>query len=332
MTRMSSHVGWLLAIALVCSTTIPAPVSGQETATDPESADEYLEAFNELEGNETFEEYSEFEVIRAQSVSSVQIGDFSDEKAERIRIVYEMLITFEEAYELSQNGSRAESIETANETAALARELRDRGGEQYATLAELALERFYLNQGEALHESAQETNETRATLSLMNSAATAYQRAGASDEYSSLVVQRERLRTAFVNDIETLNDTTEASYAFLENCADDCGSPTSVLETHSISVFSKYASARENVDKLDAAAEITADHGLVERRERVASMRERTESAVVSFALASVILMLGVTLAIALVAMVVAHRLAAWARDIEDANVGNIVTEEVIDE
>ena len=317
-----------LAVLLVCLSVV-APAAATATAQEsssPESADEFLEAFRALEGQEAFEEYSEFEVVRAQAVSAVQVGDFGDAKAERMALVYDALVTFDDAYQLSQNGSRARSIERANRTSAVLADLRSAGGSQYAALTGVALDRFYQNQGEALHESALATNDTRERLSLMDSAATAYQRGGAVQEYSNLVVQRQRLQSTYASDVETLNESVAAGETFFSECGDACGSPVSALTTHTTSVFGLYGDARQTDGRLATAASLTAEHGLDDRAETVTSMQSQSGSAVSSLAIASAMLSLGFALAVALVAMLVAHRLSAWARDVEDSQVGDIVT------
>ncbi|WP_135827745.1 hypothetical protein [Halorussus halobius] len=317
-----------LAVVLICLSVV-APAATTATAQEdssPETADEFLDAFRGLEGQEAFEEYSEFEVVRAQAVSAVQVGEFGDDKAERMALVYDALVTFDEAYQLSQNGERAASIERANETSTLLDDLRSAGGSQYAALTGVALDRFYQDQGEALHESALATNDTRERLSLMDSAATAYQRGGAVQEYSNLVVQRQRLQSTYESDVETLNESVAAGETFLSECGDACGSPVSALTTHTTSVFGLYGDARETDGRLATAGDLTAEHGLADRSETVASLQDQSGDAVTSLAIASAALSLGFALAVALVAMLVAHRLAAWARDVEDSQIDDIVT------
>ncbi|UPW02280.1 hypothetical protein M0R88_09360 [Halorussus gelatinilyticus] len=330
MTETHKRARCAFAIAVICWSLV-APAAATQTQTEessPETADEFLDAFRGLEGHPAFQEYSEFEVVRAQAVSTVQVGTFTDAKAERMRLVYEVLVTFDEAYNLSQSGSRIESLERANRTEALVADLRAAGGSQYAALTTLALDRFYQNQGEALHQAALATNDTRSRLDLMKSAATAYKRGGAVQQYSNLVVQRERLQATYQTDVETLNESVAAAGEFLDSCRESCDSAVGALTTHTLSVFDRYASARAASDRLVTAADVTAEHGLSDRAERISEMRERTQSAVASLALASAMLALGFAAAVALVAGLFAHRLTAWARDVDDAQIGDIVATE----
>lgn len=331
MTATHKRARCAFAALLVCWSLVAPVAATQQDESSPETADEYLDAFRELEGHEAFQEYSEFEVVRAQAVSAVQVGTFTDAKAERMKLVYEVLVTFDEAYNLSTSGSRIESLERANETAALLADLRAAGGSQYAALTKIALDRFYRDQGQSLHEKALAANDTRTKLRLMDEAATAYQRGGAVDQYSNLVVQRERLKSTYSADVKTLNESMTAAREFLSRCNDGCGSPVAALTTHSTSVFDKYGDARRTTSRLGVAADVAAEHGLTDRSETVQSFRERTQSAVVSLAIASVLLALGFAAVVAIVAMVVAHRLSAWARDVESSQVGEIVlSEEVV--
>lgn len=328
MTEAQRYARCAFAVAVVCWSLVAPAAATQAEESSPETADEFLDSFRELEGQAAFQEYSEFEVVRAQAVSTVQVGTFSDAKAERMRLVYEVLVTFDEAYNLSQRGSRTASLERANRTEALVADLRATGGSQYAALTTIALDRFYQNQGEALHESALATNDTRARLDRMSSAATAYKRGGAVQQYSNLVVQRERLQSTYRADVETLNESVAAAGEFLDSCGESCGSAVGALTTNTVSVFDRYAAARAASDRLGTAADVTAEHGLADRAETVASMRERTQSTVTSLALASALLALGFAAAVALVAGLFAHRLAAWARDVDDAQIGDIVATE----
>jgi hypothetical protein len=327
-TEAQRYARCAFAVAVVCWSLVAPAAATQAEESSPETADEFLDSFRELEGQAAFQEYSEFEVVRAQAVSTVQVGTFSDAKAERMRLVYEVLVTFDEAYNLSQRGSRTASLERANRTEALVADLRATGGSQYAALTTIALDRFYQNQGEALHESALATNDTRARLDRMSSAATAYKRGGAVQQYSNLVVQRERLQSTYRADVETLNESVAAAGEFLDSCGESCGSAVGALTTYTTTVFDRYAAARTASDRLGTAADVTAEHGLADRAETVASMRERTQSTVTSLALASALLALGFAAAVALVAGLFAHRLAAWARDVDDAQIGDIVATE----
>lgn len=324
----------MFAALLVCwSLVAPVAAAQQEEAENstPETADEFLDAFSELGGHEAFQEYSEFEVVRAQAVSTVQAGTFTDAKAERMELVYEVLVTFEDAYNLSRTDSRVESIERANRTAALVTDLRAAGGDQYAALIKIALDRFYENQGEALHETALESNDTRTKLRLMDNAATAYKHGGAVDQYSNLVVERERLQSTYEADMRTFNESMTAARGFLSRCGESCGSPVGALTTHTTGVFDRYAESRQTTSRLGGAADVAAEHGLSDRSETVGTVRERAQTTVVSLAIASAILALGFAITVAAVAMVVTHRLSAWARDVEDSQVGEIIlTEEVV--
>ncbi|NHN61692.1 MULTISPECIES: hypothetical protein [Halorussus] len=330
MTETHRRARCVFAVALICWSLVAPAAAAQEEASSPETADEFLDAFRGLEGNPAFQEYSEFEVVRAQAVSAVQVGTFTDAKAERMRLVHEVLVTFDEAYNLSRSGSRTAALERVNETESLLADLRAAGGTQYAALTGIALDRFYVDQGEALHEAALATNDTRTRLDRMASAATAYKRGGAVQQYSNLVVQRERLQSAYRADVEALNESVAAARSFLDSCGEACGSPVGALAAHGTAVFDEYAAARSANDRLAAAETVTAEHGLADRARTVGALRERARSAVTGLALASALLALGFALVVAVVAMLFAHRLAAWGRDVEDSQIGEIVLSEEV--
>lgn len=331
MTEAHRCARCVFVVAVICWSLIAPAAAAQEVTASPETADEFLDAFRELDGHPAFQEYSEFEVVRAQAVSAVQVGTFTDEKAERMRLVYEVLVTFDKAYNLSRSGSRTAALERVNETEPLLADLRVAGGTQYAALTGIALDRFYVDQGEALHEAALAANDTRTKLDRMASAAVAYKRGDAVQQYSNLVVQRERLQSTYRADVETLNESVVAAQSFLNACGEACSSPVGALAGHGTAVFDEYAAARTANDRLGTAAEVTVEHGLADRADTVGALRERARSTVTSLALASALLALGFAVVVAVVAMLFAHRLAAWARDVEDSKVGAIVlSEEVV--
>lgn len=306
-----------------------APVTAQ--ADEPTTADEFLDAFRELEDRPAFETYSEFEVIRSQAITEVQVGEFSADDRERMSLVLAALRSFDRAHELADSGSAAEGLAQANRTRAALTDLREAGGSQYAVLGTLALDRFYEDVGQRLHERAEAAEATPRRLSLLGQAATAYQRAGAADQYSELTVQRDRLRAEYEADLETIDESVAASEPFLQDC-EECTSVGGALSSRGVGVFDAYADARTADRHTSTALDLAERHDLADRQEHIADLDERAGEAVASLAIASAIVALGYALAVAAIAGLVGYRLASWKRDYDDAHVGEIILAgEVVD-
>lgn len=319
---MTRYLTLLITIALIVSGT--AAASG--AAAPPESRNGYLNSFRDLQGADALEQYSELEVVRTQAIAEVQAGEFSDRKETRMRRALEAMRSFVAATRLAENGSHVESLAAANRTASHLEGLRASDGRQYAALIRLALDRFYENQGQRIYETAQATDSTPRQLRLLSHAATAYQRAGAVERFSTITVELERTRARYRSDLDRMNASTAAANDFVDTCASACDSPVTALTSLGPGVFARYGAARDASRSARTANQLAADHGLSDRTEALSELRARTERAVISLAVGSAAALLGYGVVVALVAAALAHRLVAWARDIEATHVEGIVT------
>jgi len=316
------------------SSTVSSAGSGlQGAATDaaatatsqPETQAEYLTTFRRLNGTEAFLRYQEFEVIRSQVVLEVQVGEFTDGKRERMQTVLELLRTFREAVDARENGSNVRSLRLANETAAIADSLLEQdGGRQYSVLADLALDRFYEENGQALLERAEGIERTPERLRALEQSATAFRQAGAADRFSQLRLRIERTDQQYRSDLVRINDSANTTASFVSACA-NCDSPASTLQTHRLAVFSLYAASLRADAAAEEGATLATRHALSDRRSTFESRAETIGEYRQTLAVTGAGVLVGFSGVVALLAAIVTWRLMRWRRDLADAQAGDIV-------
>lgn len=320
----------LLAISLL---SMPAAGAMQGHTTPPEpaaepadldSASAYLESFRELEGQEAFTTYSEFEVVRSQAVFGVQIGEFTEREDRRMGLVLALLQRFQTAYEKQQAGEFGPSLEAANETAAIADQLQAvQGGGRYAALASVALDRFYARTGQSLQSAAEAEQSTPERIQTLQRAALAYQRAGASDRYSQVLIRVDGLQRTYAADLSEINQSVAATNSFMESCA-GCGGFSGAIAAQGLNTFSRYQAAMTAGDEIRTAIGIAEEHG-IDRVESLRTLRSELGAVRISLAVASVTLILGYTVLVGAVAVAVGWRLSVWRRDLEAAAHGDSI-------
>ncbi|WP_257297686.1 hypothetical protein [Haloarchaeobius sp. FL176] len=289
----------------------------------PETADEYLAAFNELSGTPAFEQYTEFETIRSLAVSKLQVVEFDDETEREMATVLSLLRSFSESYTAAENGSVRASLETANGTARQVQTLEEQGL-TYAPLADLALSRFYENQGDALLQSASEVTTTPEKLRLLEQAATAFRAAGASQKFSQVNLRVEELRSQYERDVARMNSAEQRASSFLERCS-SCDGVSAVASGELFGTFALYLDSGGTLADVRDAEDRAGENALSDRQSQLAGLRGDVSSARTTLALASTALLVGYGALVALFAMLVTHRLVVWRRTVDAANVGDIV-------
>jgi hypothetical protein len=309
------------ARAASARSTIPA-----RTAADPTTSDEFLAAFRSLNGSDAFAQYTELEAIRSQASVAVQSGEFSDEERRRMSGVLDVLRSFERAYAAAENGTPGAALTRANETERALRALESAGGDRYAALASVALDRFHRTLGANLEDAAENSSaSTPERIARFDRAATAYRRGGQTQKFSQLTVQRDRLRSEFAADRDRLNESTAVAAAFTDGCDATCRDPVAAIQTRPLESFSRYTAARRAARAASTARAIASEHGLWDRRDRLAEMASMTSRSVGTFAIASTAVVAGYVLAAGLVATVIALRLRVWAAAVAAAEAKNVV-------
>ena len=320
----------LCCVLLVGFGSLPtgASMPGAELAQEenqPTDAEEFIQAFDEREGSEVTEEYSELEIIRSQAVQDAQVGNFTSETQARLELVWQLFNAFEAAHHAEQEGSYDDSLTNASEARGLVTELRDApGGEQYASASAVALDRFYEELGESLLALAEETAETPERITLLSQSATAFDEAGDADRFAEVELQADETQQEFENDYEQLNESSETVETFVSAC-EDCDSVIDRVTADPLSVFDEYVDSREAVDAGEEATGIADRHNLDDEQEAIAGPYEEAQSNQGTLAMASATVVLSYSAAVGIVAAILLWRLLHWRRDLFAAKRGDVI-------
>lgn len=297
----------------------------QET---PDTAEEFLDALQALAGLPAYQEYTEFETIREVGVSTVQVGTFDQETEREATAIYELLVSFDQAFQHAENGEDEASLEAAERAADRVDDLQSMGA-SYAVLADLALQRFFGNRANELFERAEATDRTTERLDRLELASRAIEQTDQTDAYSRITTEIEELSVELERDRERINESIEDGTAFVEGCR-ECTTPRGALGEAGFGVFGAYASSLQRSSELDTTAELAAGHGLTERQERIeevdADVTERQEA----LAVASVSLFVAALSVLAVLAAALAVRIVRWHQDALESQTGNDVFAEEI--
>ncbi|MFC7058521.1 hypothetical protein [Halovenus salina] len=317
-------------IALIATLCLLCGLGGVVTGTDatqqqPETPEEFLTTFQDLEGTESFETHNEFEVMRSQAVQDVQVGEFTDAKAQRLDLLLELLRTFDEAYQYQQNESYDRALALGNDSRELTAELREiPQGEQYAVLADIALDRFYEQTGQTLLSRAEGIENTPQRLDVLGQAALSYNKASATERYGQIVLRADRTTQQFETDVETINGTDTAVTGFLDTCT-DCDDVASLISGQHVAVFGMYADSLSALSAGEEGVGLAEKHGLTERESQLTGAREQAQEYNQNLAMAGVAIVLGYSAVVGLIAALVTWRLMLWKRDLTDAQYGDVI-------
>jgi hypothetical protein len=314
-----------LCAILICSSVVPA-VGAQEDDSDvPESPEEFLGAFQAMEGMESFEEYSEFEIIRSQAVQDSQVGEFTDSTQQRLSQTFELLRTFDQAVRMQQNESYNNALTLADSTREIAATLRGvEKGEQYAVLADIALDRFYEETAETLLTAAEESENTPNQIKLLEQAAEAYNQAGATERFGQVELRTDETKQQFEADMAEINSTVDAMDGFLNAC-DNCDNAQTLVTGGPLSVFELYSDSQSVLSAGDTGLSLAEKHSLEEMETELTSDREVVQEYNQNLAVASVSMILGYSVVLGLLVAVITWRLMLWRRDFVQSQNGDII-------
>jgi hypothetical protein len=305
---------------------VTAPTCGTYSQSYPDDPAAFI-AKIETAGNESmYQQYGELATIRSLATSKLQIGRFTDKKEAEMRLVLDLLRSYQESYELAQNGSIESSLTTARRADSCIASLQDRGVE-YASLGSIALDRFYQSRGRELQERANEVEETPKRIQRLELAAEAYRRGGATQRFSQTTLRAKRLRTEYRRELSVMNTSEGSVSQFLNRCS-NCDDPVSTLRTQKLDVFSRYVGAERARGKITEAQSLASEHGLSERRQRYVALSDQVGTVRFSLAVAAAAIVEGYAIVIALLAMFVGHRISAWRETVENSRVGDVVLQE----
>ena len=315
-------------VALIALTTVAAGAAGMAAAQDdPETANEYFDTFRAMEGTEAYQEYEEFETIRTFAVSRTQeVGTLGDDDRAEFAAVLETMEAFERAYEQAEGGDYESSLDAAEDVEAGIDKLESQE-ETQATLANLALTRFYATLGDGLFNEAESTDRTPDRIELLSMAATAYERANQPNQAAEFNLQAERLSAAYDADVERMNDAEAQADAFLETCL-ECGTVAGAVggSVNPLTTFERYQAAQTAVSDVQAAQATAESNGLEERSAELSSLADDTADARFSLAVASASILVGYGLVLGLVTTLFVGRIFSWRRTYDMAQIGSVVS------
>jgi len=322
---------------LVVVTAVAVPVAATESVTDehnqvetvadPETSDEYFETFRAMEGTAAYEEYDEFETLRTFAISQTQnTGTLDAEEEAELAAVLETMRTFESAYNNAEDGQFEESLDTMEDVDAAIEEL-ESYDETQATLADLAVARFYERLGDGFREDAEAAERTPDRLELLSMTVMAYERANLPDEAAEFNLRAEQLSAEYENDLDQINETEADAGALLESCS-DCTETQAALtgNLNVLALFGHYRTAQTVTADVQDAQAAAESHGLSEREEELAATGDTVSDARTSLALASVSVLLGYGIVVGLFSSLLFGRVFAWQRTYDRAQIGSVVS------
>ncbi|MCL9815165.1 hypothetical protein [Natranaeroarchaeum aerophilus] len=321
----------VLVAALVVMTLVTIPMLATSAIADehddPETADDYFETFRAMEGTEAYEEYDELETVRTFATSQTQeIGSLDTEQEAELAALLETMIAFEQAYDHAEDGNYEASLEAAEETDDAIEELESHDQTQ-ATLADLALTRFYEQLGNGLREDAEAADRTPDRIDLLTMTATAYERANLPDEAAEFNLQVEQQTAEYEGALERMDRAENDSETFFDHCG-ECMSMGTALTANAnvLGLFEQYQTAQTVNADLDDAEAAAAAHGLDDREGEIAAINQDVSSAQIALALSSVGVLVGYGVVIGLVGALLFGRVFAWQRTYDRSQVGSVVT------
>ncbi|SDY79262.1 hypothetical protein [Halopenitus persicus] len=301
-------------------------------SADHGSADEYLNQLNDLRDTEALTEYTELDLARSQAVVELQTTEeFDGEMDARMHHLLNAILAFQEAYATAQDDPVA-SVDHADEAQRHLDQLSEAGGETYAGLGTVALERFYATQAEVLYEQAQQAESTPRRLELLNASVRAFDGAGESERFADAQLERDQLLAEYESDMQRHDALVSDANAYLEGCGAACEGPTDYVLSGPFGAVSEYTAAMSAHGDASEAAAIAEEHGLSEDASGAAQLESRAFTAMVSAGAASAILAFLYAGLFVAVAAGVVWRISVWGSDVHTSALDEIVTPLEVDD
>jgi len=316
-----------LAALLVLAAVAAGGVGTAAAQAEPETANEYFETFRTMEGIEAYQEYEEFETIRTFAVSRAQeVGTLDDGDRAEFAAVLDTMVAFERAYERADAGEYEASLAAAEEAEAAIDELESYEQTQ-ATLADLAVTRFYASLGDGLRDQASAAERTPNRIELLSMTATAYERANRPNEAAEFNLQAEQLAAEYDAAVARMDDAEATAGSFLDRCL-DCGTVAGAVggSANPVRTFERYQASQEALSEVQAARETASDNALDERATELGALVSDVGDARLSLAVASASILVGYGLVVGLVGTAVLGRIFLWRRTYEMARIGSVVS------
>ncbi|EMA58456.1 hypothetical protein C470_12293 [Halorubrum distributum JCM 13561] len=314
-----------LAALLVLATIAAGGVGTAAAQEDPETANEYFETFRAMEGTEAYQEYEEFETMRTFAVSRAQeVGTLDDADRAEFAAVLDTMVAFERAYERAGAGEYEASLAAAEEAEAEIDEL-ESYEETQATLASLAVTRFYARLGDGLRDQASSAERTPDRIELLSMTATAYERANRPNEAAEFNLQAEQLSAEYDAAVERMDEAEATAGALLDQCR-GCDTVAGAVGGNPVRTFERYQASQEALSEVQAAQADASKNGLDDRTADLRALASDVGDARFSLAVASTSILVGYGLVVGLIGTAVLSRVFLWRRTYEMAQIGSIVS------
>lgn len=321
-----------LAGILVLATVTAGGIGTAAAQEDPETADEFFETFRAMEGTQAYQEYEEFETLRTFAITRVQeVGELNEDDRAEFTAVVNTMVAFERAYELAGTGDYEKSLAAAEDAESAIDEL-EPYGETQATLANLAVTRFYVTLGDGLRERASSTERAPDRIELLSMTATAYERANRPTEAAEFNLQAEQQSAEYNAAVTRIDDATATADVFLEQCP-DCSTVGGVIGgvTNPVRIFQQYQASQESFSKLRLAQEDANENGLAERASELETLATDVDNARRSLAIASTLILGGYGFVIGFIGALVFARIFYWKRTYDKGQIGAVVSRGDVD-
>ena len=316
-----------LAALLVLAAIAAGGVGTAAAQEDPETANEYFETFRAMEGTEAYQEYEEFETMRTFAVSRAQeVGTLDDADRAEFAAVLDTMVAFERAYERAGAGEYEASLAAAEEAEAEIDEL-ESYEETQATLANLAVTRFYASLGDGLRDQASSAERTPDRIELLSMTATAYERANRPNEAAEFNLQAEQLSAEYDAAVERMDEAEATAGALLDQCL-NCDTVAGAVggSANPVRTFERYQESQEALSDVQAAQADASENGLDDRTADLRALASDVGDTRFSLAAASVSILVGYGLVVGLIGTAVLSRIFLWRRTYEMAQIGSIVS------
>jgi len=323
MRIINNRLTVVLMVSIIMASLLAPAVAPSATAQEPESADDYFNTLRGMSDLEIYSEYSELETLHTQSLTGVQVGEFTDEQARELDAVIATIRQFEEAQAQFEDEEYEAGFETAADIQRSISEL-ETHDESLAALSRLALTRYYEQLGSELASRAEETDNTPTEIELRELAAEAYRGANQPEQAAEFTRQVEQLRAELSADREQMDDAEAAVGSLTESCS-NCESSTSAISEHNIGVIKRYQPALQTSSMITDAVQRANRHGLSDRQASLEAQANTAKSIRLSIAIASTTILVGYGLILGLLVAIITSRLFAWQRTFEAANVDSVV-------
>lgn len=317
---VAQRFGILIIAICILAIMVTAPVAADE----PRTSEEFFQEFQSLEGDQAFQEFSEFESIRTFAVTrSQETGSLNPSQQRELFSLYTGLRSFSESHEHLRNDQYQQALSSAENVEESIDVMADSGAETEASMAKLGLTQFYREIAEQSQSEADAADNTPAQIELLSTTATAYQRAGLPDQAGQFRAEVERLEAEYSAATEAMDEAENSGSSVLESCT-NCQDLGFVLSSPA-AAFTQYNEISTTRTITNDAVQQAEIHGVLENRQELSSVNNDINTAWRNFVMIISATMLLYATIIALIAMVLFSRILTWESDFDQIESSKVV-------